>query len=58
MSNEESIKRIEKREEVQTYFARLKYALSSDATKINFIQDRKVDEKRNGSSITGMLYKA
>ena len=40
-------KRIEEELDVQTYLDRLKYAIKSNLTQINFIKDRQVDEKRD-----------
>lgn len=44
--NTEYLKIIKTREEVETYLAKLKYALSLDNTLINFQGDRQIDIKR------------
>ncbi|MDV2582183.1 hypothetical protein [Alkalibacillus haloalkaliphilus] len=40
-------KRIEEKFEIDTYLARLKYAIESGSVKINFQRNRKVDESRD-----------
>lgn len=40
-------KRKESKDEVQTYLARLRYAIRSDSAKLSFLKDRNVDQGRN-----------
>lgn len=40
-------KRKESKDEVQTYLARLRYAIQSDSAKLSFLKDRNVDQGRN-----------
>jgi hypothetical protein len=41
------VKRVESKLDIETYLARLKYALQSGRAKINFQKERIVDENRN-----------
>ncbi len=47
MSQTTGMKWQESRDEVQTYLARLTYAIQSGSVKLNFQRDRKVDQGRN-----------
>lgn len=47
MSNTKQTKRLESKQEVETYLDRLLYAIQSGSVKITFLKERDVDKKRN-----------
>lgn len=47
MKDKSEIKRIETKLEIQTYLARLKYAIESGSAVIEFVRDRYVDKQRS-----------